>query len=530
MKKKILLILLLFVCNPNLLQCQFQIFNSHSGYYVDGVPAIAQNSNGKIVIVWADLRHSKDFGDGTMSTTDIYCQFYDKFLNPVGGNIRVPEPGLADYYIWFPAVSIDKSNNIIVAFEAAYREEDYSTKLFYNKYNFDGDIFKESVRISDADSSSQRFTSATDGTKLIQFDNGNYIFNFSKSFGSSDLGDQRNGNYIQFFDSLDNKVGKNVLLEKKGETFLIKLNEDKFAIVVDHQYFQIYSSKFLLLKNWVDMGSNPEFEWPHVIEAYNDSTFIFSYLVGDVSIRLYNIYSHTQTPKKIIFENTAGYLNGWSNSAKGPNGELVIIWQDGRNFIPWDADDADIYAQILDAKLIKIGDNFKLNHEEREYVQSWPRVISRGFNFLSVWTEYQRHPTCTGDPDTTTSGIHNIISGVQQEFANPVPGKIFGLDDLNKFCNGYPTFFIKQNFPNPFNSTSQLDFKLFKSTNVNITIYNISGQKISTLLNENLEGDSQLGVEHHLTFTMPDNSASGLYFIRFSALGETQTVKTLFLK
>jgi hypothetical protein len=50
-------------------------------------------------------------------------------------------------------------------------------------------------------------------------------------------------------------------------------------------------------------------------------------------------------------------------------------------------------------------------------------------------------------------------------------------DIPNSFC-------LYQNFPNPFNPLTQIEYDLPKSTEVSISLYNLQGQKIKTLVNE----------------------------------------------
>jgi len=44
------------------------------------------------------------------------------------------------------------------------------------------------------------------------------------------------------------------------------------------------------------------------------------------------------------------------------------------------------------------------------------------------------------------------------------------------------SFLLQQNFPNPFNPTTTIKYKLLKSNNVRLTIYNLLGQHVKTLV------------------------------------------------
>ena len=86
-----------------------------------------------------------------------------------------------------------------------------------------------------------------------------------------------------------------------------------------------------------------------------------------------------------------------------------------------------------------------------------------------------------------------------------------------------------QNYPNPFNPTTTIAFDLPISSNVELTIFNIAGQKVKTLLDEYRKAGS-----HELTWNGVSATgqavASGIYFYRLKAGGETATGKMLLLK
>jgi hypothetical protein len=79
-------------------------------------------------------------------------------------------------------------------------------------------------------------------------------------------------------------------------------------------------------------------------------------------------------------------------------------------------------------------------------------------------------------------------------------------------------------FPNPANPTTTISYSLSSPSKVNLTIYNISGQKVATLV----DGPISSGV-HAVKF---DGSryGSGLYFYRFASDKFTKTGKMLLLK
>ena len=76
-------------------------------------------------------------------------------------------------------------------------------------------------------------------------------------------------------------------------------------------------------------------------------------------------------------------------------------------------------------------------------------------------------------------------------------------------------FTIKNNYPNPFNPSTQIKFELPETAEVSIKVYNIVGQEVATLINDQMQAGF-----HNATFKA-DNLASGLYIARLTAVGSS---------
>lgn len=84
-------------------------------------------------------------------------------------------------------------------------------------------------------------------------------------------------------------------------------------------------------------------------------------------------------------------------------------------------------------------------------------------------------------------------------------------------------FILYQNYPNPFNPSTRIKYQLAISGHVVLTIYNLGGQEIATVVNE-----FQAVGEHEVTW-QPNGLPSGLYFYRIQA-GEYSDAKKLILQ
>ena len=59
-----------------------------------------------------------------------------------------------------------------------------------------------------------------------------------------------------------------------------------------------------------------------------------------------------------------------------------------------------------------------------------------------------------------------------------------GIADTGDEINSPTSFFLYQNFPNPFNPHTEIRYRVATQSHVTITIYNVQGQKIRTLVNQ----------------------------------------------
>jgi len=75
-------------------------------------------------------------------------------------------------------------------------------------------------------------------------------------------------------------------------------------------------------------------------------------------------------------------------------------------------------------------------------------------------------------------------------------------------------FSLEQNYPNPFNPATQINFSLASDSKVILKVYNVMGQEVKTLLNENRKAGF-----HHVNFDASDLS-SGVYFYSIETSGD----------
>lgn len=142
-----------------------------------------------------------------------------------------------------------------------------------------------------------------------------------------------------------------------------------------------------------------------------------------------------------------------------------------------------------------------IDYHNKTYFEydSYDRVISRKFYMLKI--DYY-------SLNKTNKTYYYYNNGEQ----------IFREDFLTE------NFTISQNYPNPFNPSTTINFTNSNESNIKITLYNILGQKIKTIVNEYfLEGFHNVNVDL-------SNWSSGIYFYRLEACGLIKTKKMIKIK
>ncbi|MDP4197238.1 MAG: CHRD domain-containing protein [Bacteroidota bacterium] len=86
------------------------------------------------------------------------------------------------------------------------------------------------------------------------------------------------------------------------------------------------------------------------------------------------------------------------------------------------------------------------------------------------------------------------------------------------------SFSLSQNYPNPFNPSTNIRFSVPNSGLVNITIYNLLGQKVAVILNE-VKTAGTYDVSYNAS-----NLPSGIYFYNMKAESFNRTMKMILLK
>lgn len=110
--------------------------------------------------------------------------------------------------------------------------------------------------------------------------------------------------------------------------------------------------------------------------------------------------------------------------------------------------------------------------------------------------------------NNTISELRAIQTNVEYEPTNP------------------KTFKVYQNYPNPFNPSTVIKFDLFKSTNVSMEIFDITGKRVD----EVLIGEYLSSGTYSFSWNAAPELGSGVYFCRVSTSSSNQIIKITLIK
>lgn len=126
-------------------------------------------------------------------------------------------------------------------------------------------------------------------------------------------------------------------------------------------------------------------------------------------------------------------------------------------------------------------------------------------------------------PDLVSARVENTF-GVMASSDNPHPlvDIVVGVEQEG---NEIPlTFALDQNYPNPFNPSTTIKFAIPQQSNVTLKVYNMLGQEVATLVNEQMNAGS-----YNVDFDASSLS-SGIYFYSIQAGQFNVTKKMMLIK
>jgi len=130
--------------------------------------------------------------------------------------------------------------------------------------------------------------------------------------------------------------------------------------------------------------------------------------------------------------------------------------------------------------------------------------VLAGNSMLALWTDLA---------PSDNSAIINLKSG--------------NLTNIDEEKETMPSkYILEQNYPNPFNPSTEIKFSIPQNSNVKLELFNMIGEKVATLINEEMAAGShnyQLSISNY-------QLSSGIYLYKLQSGSFVQTRKLMLLK
>jgi len=195
----------------------------------------------------------------------------------------------------------------------------------------------------------------------------------------------------------------------------------------------------------------------------------------------------------------------------------IAMDSDGRFVVAWVGLENNVFkimAQRFASDGSRMGSNYFVSVKRDTSAQFEPSVILRDGMIYTAWTscEEKRRRPCPVSVWTNILNLDNPALGVESP-AGKVP----------------QSFQLFPNYPNPFNPTTTIKYEIQSRGLVRLEIYNLLGEKLRTLVEE-----EQYPGSYRVVWNGKDNQnrevASGIYIYRLSLAGRKESKKMVLLQ
>jgi hypothetical protein len=473
------------------------LVNDDSGTAQQWDPDVGIDGSSNFIIAWYDDRNGN---------FDIYAQRYSSSGTPLDSNFRVNDDvGTAKQ--WFLAIAMNDSCNFVITWED-YRNA--NCDIYAQRFNSSGNPLSSNFKVNDDAGTHLQYSPD------VSIDNlGNFVITWE---------DYRNANcdiYAQRYSSSGTPLSSNFKVNTDAGTAyqydpeIAMEGSGNFVITWDDERngnLDIYSQRYN--SSGTPLGSNFKVntdagtteKWHPTIAMDGSGNFVIAWddyhpdVYSDIYAQRYNA---SGTPLGSNFKVNDSIANCYDQTppiAMDNSGNFIICWNDQSN------DTFYIYAQRYYSSGNRKGENYLVPNFQ--YFSIYPTVAANTSNIYFAWMDFRR-----GNFDIYAKVVDWNWSKVEEDEEINVPN----------------LFALSQNYPNPFNPETQIEYALPKASQVKLTIYNLLGQKVTTLVDEfqtvgfktvHWDGKDDQGTE----------VASGVYFYKLKAGDFSETKKMILLK
>jgi hypothetical protein len=455
------------------------------------------DEEGNYVIVWTDRRTGRP---------NVYAQRFDKNSNRLGNNFRVNE--FLDSSS-APDIAVSKYGNFAVCwFQTINLNSFAKLKLYDNS----GEPITDELYLNDS-------IGLIGPPRIAVNSIGEYIVTWTHRPNIQ----SKERIYYQIIDSLGNKIGTNKIaddsISHKYDPDITIFPDNRFIIVWQDQrspsgislndiYYQMFDADGNKIGVNIEAYSDPESndQTNPVVSADSIGRFCigfselnYSEVQYDVVCQLFDVNGNRGNSFKVGRTLDGEYFR---SLYKLKNGDLIVAFS---KEVPGN-NNVKASFQRFDSSGYNIGGVYLVSEQFPSSSKDYTDVVVTNGKIISVWNDKRfdfNDVFCNvrsfTNPDSTV-GINQISSEVPEEYK------------------------LYQNYPNPFNPSTNIKFDISKTSEVKLSIYDITGREVSVLVNEKL-----LSGSYEFTFNSTGLS-SGVYIYRIKAADFVQTRKMLLVK
>jgi len=460
-------------------------------------PAIAASLSDYFIISWDDMR---------FCNTDILAQRFSSSGEFLGANFQVNHESYEKSSGFLSSVSMDSSGNSVTTFFRDYG-------IYFQRHDYNGNSLGENILVNE----SPLPYWGTESDVAIDH-RGSFVVVWAQMIGSvaqlifaqlyAPQGEKVGANFIanSFLDTAQFSDHPKVAKSSNGSFVIVWQNSYKTKSDVEI-WGQLYNqSGERIGANFLISDSTVSFQNLHPdVGMDTDGSFVVVWFGGGNIL----IQRFRADGSKIGAILEAIDFSGMKPSVLAltvkSNGEFLVAWMDNRNGNP------DIYAQRFDADGNPLGGNFRVNNDQGDNIQQSPVVAADDKNYYFAWV----------DNRNSGSGFDIFCKVISFEQTHVSENEVL---DRSEFS-------LLQNYPNPFNPTTTISFKVKslefgvgRSIHTTLIIYNLLGQKVKTLVDEDkLSGRYQVSWDGKNE--EGNDVSSGIYFYVIKTKDFTQTKK-----
>jgi len=235
------------------------------------------------------------------------------------------------------------------------------------------------------------------------------------------------------------------------------------------------------------------------------------------------IYYSTPSSAKLEYSLLTGgtsalYMNCSISVSGSPQSTGIYIYGDGKgHWLRGEFEDVDGEKFLVNftEEIPGINWNGSWKYLEVPFSQSIPHWAngSAVLTFPIVWKKIYLVETDENKKDTgviylDNFTMHYLETGLEEDSQFAIPNQ----------------FELLPNYPNPFNPQTTIEYTLPKTSQVQLSVYNMLGQRVQILVNHRQTAG------RHLVQWESDQFSSGVYFCRLSCPDHQQTHKMLLVK